>query len=359
MAYQQFGSGEGITIAGVTIGKNGPPSEITNREDCDGESNGGWLVWRNGSCKVTGGSGSEDKNNDGVGDKDTTNPNLKNLNSEADCEGAGGSWCSSVDLNNKSYAFCNTTKGSGIKTCNSLAAEKGYSILLGSVDGVRCMQRCSASDVCTWEVDSNDVGLYSDYPGALEKANSLCESGKGKINFGTGSFICREGVKGEGDVVYSGGACTALNGKKYSGSLGCFCGTVQVDTGSGHTSYKSNCGCDKEEKTTTTTVNPSPSPSPSPVMACTGLTQAPAAPKVGDKVTFTCAGTVTPSSAGTLTYKFRYSINSGATTSLTNKTPTTAELTIAACGEYKVECQTCATISGALKCDPSWTGATQ
>jgi hypothetical protein len=96
-----------------------------------------------------------------------------------------------------------------------------------------------------------------------------------------------------------------------------------------------------------------------PVMACTGITRAPlTTPSIGSTYTFTCSGTITPANAGTLSYKFRYSINNGTMTALANKTATTAELTVAACGDYKVECQTCATIAGVLKCDPIWTGAT-
>ncbi|MBP9670049.1 hypothetical protein KBD75_01460 [Candidatus Woesebacteria bacterium] len=98
------------------------------------------------------------------------------------------------------------------------------------------------------------------------------------------------------------------------------------------------------------------------IMSCTGLTYTPStAPVIGDKLVFTCAGTVTPSTAGTLSYKFRYSTNGGTPVALTNlvATPTKAELTINSCGTYKVECQACATIAGVLKCDPTWIGATQ
>ena len=97
-----------------------------------------------------------------------------------------------------------------------------------------------------------------------------------------------------------------------------------------------------------------------PVLACTGLTQTPATtPAIGDKVTFTCAGTITPTGAAALSYKFRYSLDGGADQLLANKTPTTAELTINACGTYSVQCKVCATIAGVLKCDPTWTGAIQ
>ncbi len=99
----------------------------------------------------------------------------------------------------------------------------------------------------------------------------------------------------------------------------------------------------------------SPNPSPSPTMACTGLTQTPATqPVIGSKLTFTCAGVVTPSNAGTLSYNFRYAINNGSWVNLTNKTTTTAEMTISSCGTYKVECRACATIGGLIKCDPFW-----
>lgn len=99
----------------------------------------------------------------------------------------------------------------------------------------------------------------------------------------------------------------------------------------------------------------SPNPSPSPTMACTGLTQTPATqPVVGSKLTFTCAGSVTPSNASTLSYNFRYAINNGSWVNLTNKTTATAELTISACGTYKVECRACATFGGLIKCDPFW-----
>lgn len=101
---------------------------------------------------------------------------------------------------------------------------------------------------------------------------------------------------------------------------------------------------------------------PVPVLACTGITSAPTVttpPAIGGKVTFTCAGTLTPPTAGTLSYKFRYSINAGTALPLANKTATTAELTIATCGSYSVQCQACATLGGVLKCNPTWTGATQ
>lgn len=353
MAYQQFGSGEGITIAGVTIGGKGPVKDIDNREDCNGESNGGWLVWRNGECKVTGGSGNVNE------EKNTQNPNLKNAtSSNEECIATGGGGlCEGTDTQGQSFKIC-VPRGTS-KACYQHAIDAGYTMSIGAFNGT-CVQSGDSwvlvgTDQVALVPYNNNPAYLVDGQTPLERANALCAAGKGTINFGTAKYICKEGVKGEGDVVYTGGACTALNGKPFTGNqLGCFCGTVQVDTGTGHTSYSSTCGCDKTPKES----NP-PTITTNPTMACTGLTQAPAAPKVGDKVTFTCTGTITPSTAGTLSYKFRYSINSAATVAMANKTATTAELSIAACGEYKVECQTCATIAGVLTCDPVWTGATQ
>lgn len=95
-------------------------------------------------------------------------------------------------------------------------------------------------------------------------------------------------------------------------------------------------------------------------MSCTGLTKNVVAPIVGSKITFTCAGaTVPPAGATLLKYNFRYSLDSGAWKNLTNKTNSTAELTIAACGSYSVQCRACVTYGGQTQCDPIWQGATQ
>ena len=104
-----------------------------------------------------------------------------------------------------------------------------------------------------------------------------------------------------------------------------------------------------------TSPSPSPSTNTTTTMVCTGLTQTPSTtPVVGSKLTFTCSGSITPSSAGTLSYEFVYKLNAGGWKSLSNKTTNTAELTIATCGEYIVHCRACATINGSKQCDPVW-----
>jgi len=146
-------------------------------------------------------------------------------------------------------------------------------------------------------------------------------------------------------------------------NLGCYCGTLQIDTGSGFESSIMKCGCGGTKPSkppVLPSIPPSPSPSPSYSMSCTGLTKNVAAPIVGSKITFTCAGaTVPPAGATLLKYDFRYNIDGGVWKTLTNKTKATAELTIAACGSYSVQCRACVTYGGQTTCDPIWQGATQ
>lgn len=314
----------------------GAETKGTDQASCNGCLNGGWQVWRNGECKITGIC------NSGVAGKDTENPMgdpVTNATDKTSCENSGkGQWCASVDSNGKSYAFCMKNDGSQ-GNCNNRAVELGYTIQLGIV-------KCVKDPTNTYYIPDPAMNYNNTVAGVgtidgvtvYQQVEKQCYDQK----MGTGAWLCKEGVKG-----YSGGACTGLNGVAITSIPTCFCGTIQKDTGTGHVSYSSQCGCDKTEKTTldeTTT----------PTMACTGLTRTPAtAPSVGQAVTFSCAGSVTPSTAGTLSYKYRYSLNSGAYLPMTSNV-----LTIAACGSYSVQCQACATLNGVLTCDPTWTGAT-
>lgn len=99
---------------------------------------------------------------------------------------------------------------------------------------------------------------------------------------------------------------------------------------------------------------------PAPTISCSSITRTPTTtPSVGGVVTFTCLGSTEPAGSTSLTYEFRYSLNSGAWQTLVNKTATTADLTIASCGSYSVMCRACGVIDGATVCDPTWTAATQ
>ena len=345
-AYSQYGTVSPAIIAGI---------KDQSEDTCSGCVNGGWMRWdkNTGTCKHTGICGNDKP------DKNTEDPTIisdaQKYNSKDSCNtsGKGYVWCESVDSNNKSYAFCNTS-GTG---CNQAAIEKGYTIIAGDV---KCIESGG-----TWIGDHSNMNYYwnstNDPSGVKLKAekdlvNSKCAAQMTNSNFGFGKYICKEGVKGEGGIVYSGGQCTSLNGMPFKGNIKCFCGVIQEDTGTGHTTYASQCGCDKPEETP----NPStPTVTTNPILMCSNLTRTPTTtPVIGDKVTFTCVGASVPAGSVNLSYKFRYSLNSGAYLNLTNKTATTSELTIAACGTYSVECQACGTINGVLTCDPTWAGAT-
>lgn len=345
-AYQRYGTIEPATIA--VIGDK-------TKDECSGCVNGGWLVWRNGQCKHTGICGNDKP------DKNTAPPDAPPGVDPADnCRAVGGEWCANVvDASGQSHAFC----GSKGKACYQSASEKGITVIIGSV-------KCKESNG-TWVPDGSytDVGISDEVPNPnngqpgdtygptlsiYEQVDRQCKAQSGSFTAlgNTEMWICPVGT-----TV----ACTAnVQGAKrfYGNPANGFCGVIQVDTGTGHTSYSSTESCDEPEET------PNPTPTPSaPVVStlmCTGLTRTPTTtPTVGDKVTFTCVGASTPAGAVSLTYKFRYSLNSGAYVAMTNKTATTSELTIASCGSYKVQCQACGTINGVLTCDPNWTAATQ
>lgn len=342
--YQRYGTIEPATIAKISD---------NNKDECQGCVNGGWLVWRDGQCKHTGICDS------GVPGKDTDPPDAPpGVSPEDNCRAIGGEWCGNVvDASGKSHSFCGT-KG---KACYQSAIDNGITVNIGSV---KCKQENGI-----WIPDGNytDVGLSDEIPNPdaglpddkygptlsiYEQVDKQCKNQSGSFTSTGGKemWICPVGT-----TV----ACTEnVPGAKrfYGNELGCFCGVIQVDTTSGHTSYSSTCGCNQEEPV----VSPSPSPSAGvPTFMCNTLTRTPAtAPAIGTTYTFTCAGSSAPAGSVNLTYKFRYSRNDGAYTALTNKTATTAEMTVAQCGRYKVQCQACGTINGVLSCDPVWTPAT-
>ncbi len=203
------------------------------------------------------------------------------------------------------------------------------------------------------------------YPGSPCKGNLCEDSGgnwKGDICYFGSSATC------EGPLSGIGGDPCAANGGICAGTdvIRCKCGNSWVGgkASAGCSSLCAGAGLNCAGSCEPPADPPPSAPPSTPTMACTGITSTPAtppAPTVGQTLTFTCAGTVTPTTAGTLSYKFRYSINSGTPVSLTplTATPNKAELTINACGTYKVQCQACATINSVLTCDPIWTAATQ
>ncbi|MEI6690252.1 MAG: hypothetical protein WCL07_00720 [bacterium] len=228
------------------------------------------------------------------------------------------------------------------KTCIQSATEKGITVVSGYL-------LCTKNESGNWVADASKYVTGAN----LDAENANCSVADGADN---GSLM----TQCKPDVV---GACTEANGDIIKSMPSCFCGTIQVDLGtSGHRSYKGSCGCGTADKTSTTASTPpssTPPTSATPTLACTQLIKdkADSAIAIGTKITLTCSGSTAPAGAATLTYKFRYSVNSGTPTSLTNVTTTTAAITPDRCGTYSVECQACGTINNAVVCDPVWSAA--
>lgn len=286
----------------------------------------------------------EDQRNKELDIKQPQDTSVDSIKNKDQCGLSGkGQWCESVDSNGKPYAFCMSNTGSQ-GNCNNRAVELGYAISYGAkivacngTQGEQCT--CGGETVCFDKKGACDHTTDGKTPDGLCAVYDKTKNAKV-----VGEYFCT------GMTEETQNGCQ-IPGKPVNPK--CFCGTIQVDGPTGFTSTTMKCGCDKESTTPTTVQTTTSS------MSCTGITRAPTTePAIGDKLTFTCSGSVTPATA-VLSYKFRYSVNGGVYSSLTNKTATTAELSVAACGTYSVQCQVCATLDGVLTCDPTWTGATQ
>ena len=236
------------------------------------------------SCPAGTNAGTNKCSTGGKDGDETINVNKK------DCTSSVGFWCGGCG------GFC--TSGKSL-TCNQMAVIKcNEKILLGNV---KCVQigedwlpdpdmkysedtnRDTAIGLVGCRDDTSTVGCISVY----NQVAAQCKEQMGKGGFGNDAFICKIGVKN-----YSGGACTANNGVPYNGDK-CFCGTIQIDTGSGHSSYYSECGCNNKS-----TDKPKQTPTPT-----KKLTATPTKPvsTLTPTLTPTISGTVTPTDTPTPT----------------------------------------------------------
>lgn len=422
-AYNKYGTVSPATIAAV---------KGNDEASCNGCVNGGWMVWRNNECKITGVCGNTNnptKNTDNPMEVTEKPANSCNSSNASTCCGAGYQFCggaigkcvSNTALNGKgcngyglevygipttygssaSKSSCDATKvQSGLQTqCNcgsgNVCFERRGDCFLGAGDGSTTADYVSNTDnnpnndnpniikrsdgsyvnmglcglVSSYKPTTNTTGLITENTKFFENAECFeCDENGCKIKSGlTGDAATKcYGPKGCTTVRYTcdetKGGISCLENQELLGNDAAFkgkCGTVeQIDVSCGGQYIASRTRINPECVVAENT--PNPSPSVTPTLMCSSLTKTPTTtPEVGDKVTFTCVGASTPAGAVSLTYKFRYSLNSGAYVAMTNKTATTSELTIASCGSYKVQCQACGTINGVLTCDPNWTAATQ
>lgn len=312
------------------------------KDQCHGCLRGGKLVWRGGEC-VQSGTCKE-------GDDDLQWLDIKDA---AKCNQAGGVYCAGCG------GFCNISSNRG---CNDLQVAKCGEYPTYGANWTKAVNgqcpagfgkkcNCGTSDYC-FSSDGycgNEVGQASQ--DTLD--HGLCQITDDPTKQGDG--IADRINDGEGTEIYfcanrfedlAAGCQDQLVGSNFD--LSCFCGTVQIDRpGRGFESKTMKCGC-KEDTPDDKTRS----------MACTGIARSPNGEvKTGDKVTVTCAGKITGVPGASLTYNFRYRVNSAGWKTLAKKTTTTAELTVAACGSYQVQCQTCVKVLNVTKCDPVWQGA--
>lgn len=358
-AYARL-TGQPAQIAKITGGVCTPGTSDTRgctAGSCRGNQNrtcnstgtawGSWSSCEIGSCNPGSGGGTSG----GTCNSGITEPcRVEGCSGKVTCNSDGKTWSSCK----KDNPNCGIVDLPACKSCNGFKCQT----TAGLVDGTSCQ---SSKNTC---VNNIDCGSATENGGGSQgggndgsdcKLGTLPVSKDAKCDSGTdchcqGGDLCTDKICQPDQKISCGnqGRAWCKNIQKTGGYTCCVKGYE-----CGGTDNQTGCVPVK-------TSSPSNPPTPDEaLLACTGITKNVVAPVIGGKVTFTCSGTVTPATAGTLSYKFRYSINSGAVLPLTNKTATTAELTIAACGSYSVQCQACATLGGVLKCNPTWTGATQ
>lgn len=298
------------------------------------------------------------------------------------CDGCGGFCIKPVD-----------------KTCNQMQVEKcGESPVFGAscstTPKTGYTKSCSCSDGNTYYFDSEGICNQAEANKlGLKDQNydevGLCALGmSGCDNSGTGTgpggqpmscdFTCSSSGckcnKPDNECLVNHWKCNRIDnltggcqdGTPKTGQSASFsesCGSEQIDVWchGDSVAFRSRvnsvaCGATPSRPPR----SPLPSASVGYSMSCTGLTKNVAAPAIGNKVTFTCAGATVPAAgASLLRYDFRYKIDSGNWQVLANKTAATAELTVDACGTYGVQCRACVTYGGATTCDPIWQGASQ
>ena len=311
------------------------------------------------------------------------------LNTKAKCEansGNGtdpngpkkGAWCAGCG------GFCNTSNNT---TCDQLQQTKcgdpvtrGASCSLASKTGFTAQNcNCDGTTVyfsATGKCEDVTNGVHDGLCDVYRHDNSCGGNGTTTTGGDTSLYTCNNNgcsltaagitanyyvIKYHCDTLVGANdniGCTSNpSGHTHSQTFSATCGTEQIDvmqsTGNTPAAFKS--------RTNASACGTKASAPPSgPTLACKSITKnvADASIAVGSAITLTCAGSIAPTAAGTLSYDFRYSVGTGAWVTLANATATTATLTPNQCGvEYTAECRACATIAGVKQCDPVWTGA--
>lgn len=381
---------------------------------CSKDVDGGWLVWRNGQCKVTGVC------NSSKGDKqDTEDPSPSappseksapancNKDNGASCCGNGYIYCGgninkcvSGEALNKAGGGCNkygevvygipTIYGASAVVANNgqcsgdhpYKCECGLTSLCFDKTGVCDQKDALSKDKDLKDDDYNTKGLCA-VAGSYDAQGNFIV----KNNYFEDLFTCTDEQCTSKDAkcttlrytcsgIANGNSCTntsstfisQTNPTTSTGFAG-KCGTVeQLDvmcSGKYLTSRtRINPPCQsKPEKTPTpsasTPSKPSSPPNSRPTLVCRSLTKDKVDEQivVGTQLTFTCSGASSPAGSVPLSYQFQVSKDGGAWQSL-SATGSTATYTVPAYGDYDVRCRACGQINNANVCNPVWQGAT-
>lgn len=398
--YLQFAPKQGATVAGIS------------QSSCSGCKNGGWLVWRDGACHSTGICGSN------VPGKNTNDPNPDTATEMGPGTCSGGT-CGCTNANyiycggaiNKCVSQTVLAQHGG---CNGYGKDVyGIAITYGSNPGrtacdpakvanksntqcvcgttTYCFDRngsCTADKITRSDgsvVDTGFCGIVGSEVGGVfkEKAGLFCtpaeaaskqfnceKEGELKFKFNcdidgcsTSDTACKV-LRYTCKNTVGNNSCTDTSSSYVAGSMTSG-GDIKFTTGASACGKVEQidvaCGGYIESRTR---INPAcaessaPPNTTAPKLVCDSLTKnvADAALQLDSAITFTCAGTVTPTSAGTPSYQFRYMVGTGAWQTMA-ATSQTASLTPTQCGvQYQVECRACATLNGVKQCDPVWQG---
>ncbi len=155
--------------------------------------------------------------------------------------GQQGFWCAGCG----GFCLSGTYQGGG---CNNAQQQVcGQAALIGFVNCI-CANRSADGTCSAWNAE--DYGNAA----AVKQCQTMCPSGGKTCSFGSGAYICS---------LYQSGACTSANGIPFKGNInGCFCGVVQIDTSTGHTTYRNQCGCSPVSTPLPSGSTPAPTPKP-------------------------------------------------------------------------------------------------
>lgn len=358
--------------------------EELSRDECGGCVRGGKLVWQGGRCTMKGTcEGDTPPDNGIINPAKKCSPTLKVGDDGAFCGGCVNKCVSWADLgstgcNEYVSKACKTpiiygangTLTDDLSKCSIKGCQCGGYKYCFDKTGICNQAEASAPGSNITGTNYNQMGLCAMEGSYSQDGNFFQPDMSNWTNTGCTDSNCSTSdsqcviVRYTCNETRTGVSCTQNEERLgQSGGFKGTCGKVE----------QLDIMCNGQYVTSRTRINPpcqdkpkdTPTPSPSasvapPTLACIGLTKDKPDTEIviGSNLQFTCSGASAPIGAvSPLTYNFRLRIDSGAWQSL-SATGDKANYTVAAEGDYDVECRVCGTIGSANVCSPTWTGVT-